>query len=248
MSEGRYTDALAQYLSVVEKQPDAAAGYAKAASAYQYLKLPEEALAQLEEGYRRIPDSGLLLTLLAKWYMDEKNPEAAKKLILDRLEKDPANKEALMVLANLYEKEKDYEKSAQIYAQVFEEHPDMWAAANNYAYLKSEISNGAQDLADAMEVARKAEQLNPDSWAVADTLGWIYFKMGNLDRAYDYVKTALEKMPDHNSANFHMGMILDSQGKESEARSYFEKSLSGNSDFLGAEQARIKLNEYINSN
>jgi len=59
---------------------------------------------------------------------------------------------------------------------------------------------------------------------VADTLGWIYFKMGDLDRAYDYVKTALEKMPDHDSINFHMGMILDSQGKESEAKSYFEKS------------------------
>jgi tetratricopeptide (TPR) repeat protein len=131
----------------------------------------------------------------------------------------------------------------QIYAQAFEKHPDMWTAANNYAYLKAEIATGAQDLADAMEMARKAEQLNPDSAMVADTLGWIYFKMGDLDRAYDYVRTALEKMPDHNSINYHMGMILDSQGKVSEAKAYFEKSLRSDTDFPGADQARTKLNE-----
>jgi tetratricopeptide (TPR) repeat protein len=224
MSEGRYNEALAQYLSVVGKQPDEAAGYVKAAFAYQYLKQPEEALARLEEGYRRIPDSGLLLTRLAKWYMDADSPETAKKLSLDHLEKNPASQEAWMVLADLYVKEKDLEKAAGIYAQAFEKHPDMWSAANNYAYLKTEIAKDEQDVADAMEMARKAEQLNPDSAVVADTLGWIYFKMGDLDRAYDYVKTALEKLPDHDSINFHMGMILESQGKGSEAKSYFEKS------------------------
>jgi cytochrome c-type biogenesis protein CcmH/NrfG len=112
MSEGRYKDALSQYQYVVEKQPDEAAGYVKTASAYQYLKQPEEALAQLEEGYRRIPDSGLLLTRLAKWYIDANSPETAKKLSLDHLEKNPASQEAWMVLADLYVKENDFEKAA----------------------------------------------------------------------------------------------------------------------------------------
>jgi tetratricopeptide (TPR) repeat protein len=90
-----------------------------------------------------------------------------------------------MILGNLHEREKAYEKAAPIYARAFEKNPDMWAAANNYAYLKSEIATGEQDLAEAMEMARKAERLNPDSGVVADTLGWIYFKKGDLDRAYD---------------------------------------------------------------
>lgn len=248
MARGRYTDALAQYLSLVEKHPEAAAGYVKTASAYQHLKQPEKALAHLEEGYRRNPDSGLLLTRLVKWYVDEKKPENAKKLCLDHLEKDPANQEAWMILANLHEKEKDFEGAARIYAQAFEKNPDMWTAANNYAYLKSEISNDAQDLEAALEMAGKAEQLHPDSGEVADTLGWIYFRMGDLDRAYDYVKTALEKMPDHSSINFHMGMILDGQGKGMEARSYFEKSLRSDPEFPGPEQARIKLDGHMNSN
>jgi tetratricopeptide (TPR) repeat protein len=316
MSRDRYPDALAQYLSLVEKYPEEPVGYVKAAAVYQRLEQPEQAQALLEEGYGRNPDSGLLLTSLVKWHMGENNPEAAKTLCLERLEKDdneaftwnllgevylvgkemtsakeafekaishqpgwgkpygnlagtylalgekdaavekfeaavekdPGNQGAWMILGNLYEKENDLETAARIYAQAFEKNPDMWAAANNYAYLKSEIANGPEDLAGAMEMARKAEHLNPDSWVVTDTIGWIYFKMGDLDRAYEHVSAALEKMPDNESVNYHMGMILDSQGKVSEARPYFEKALNAETDFLGADEARIKLNRYINQN
>jgi tetratricopeptide (TPR) repeat protein len=199
-----------------------------------------------EKAIEQAPDWGKPYGSLAQIYLASGEKDAAVKKFETAVEKDPANQGAWMILGNLYEKEKEFEKAARIYARAFEKNPDMWAAANNYAYLKSEIATGEQDLADAMEMARKAERLNPDSGVVADTLGWIYFKMGDLDRAYDHVSAALEKMPDHSSVNYHMAMILDSQGKTAEAKTYFEKALDDDADFPGAEQARIKLNRYLN--
>ena len=82
---------------------------------------------------------------------------------------------------------------------------------------------------------------------VQDTIGWIHFKLGNLDDAHDYISKAIEKSPDNAVINFHMGVVLDRQGKEREARLYLEKSLVSDNEFLGSETAKDLLEKYNNA-
>jgi tetratricopeptide (TPR) repeat protein len=56
-------------------------------------------------------------------------------------------------------------------------------------------------------------------------MGWIHFKLGNLDIASQYIKKAYTINEDPEIAA-HLGEILWVQGKEEEARKVWENSLN----------------------
>lgn len=201
-----------------------------------------------EKAIEILPDWGKPYDSLARIYLVRGEKETAIKKFNDALAKNPNNAQAWMILGSIHERDKNYEKAAATYEQAFEKNPGIWAAANNLAVIKSEFSHSAADLEMAMEYARKAEKLNPGAGVVQDTLGWIQYKMGNLDQAYADIKKALEDLPDNSSLNYHMGVVLDRQGKPEESRLYLEKALAEETDFLGADTARKILAKYKTDN
>jgi tetratricopeptide (TPR) repeat protein len=68
--------------------------------------------------------------------------------------------------------------------------------------------------------------------------------MGNLELAYDEFKIALEQRPDHHILNYHMGMVLEKQGRHQEAATHLESALAKNIDFPGADDARKIVKQY----
>lgn len=204
----------------------------------------EKARTAFEKAVEIQPDWGKPYDNLARVYLLQGEKDSAIKKFNDALQKDPGNMSAWMILGSLYEKDAAYDKAAQTYEQAFEKNPGVWAAANNYAFIMSELSKDAAGLQKAMDMALKAEKLNPGAGVVQDTLGWIHFKTGNLDQAHARLLKALEQHPDHNVLNYHMGSILDAQGKIEEAKLYLEKSLVSDNDYLGAETARKLLEKY----
>ena len=95
-----------------------------------------------------------------------------------------------------------------------------------------------------MTYAQKAEKLKPGAGVILDTIGWINFKMKQIDQARDDIAKALEQHPDNPMINYHMGMILHSIGKKEAARIYLEKAVENQNDFLGADTAGKLLASY----
>jgi Flp pilus assembly protein TadD len=56
-------------------------------------------------------------------------------------------------------------------------------------------------------MAKRAIELEPDNAAYLDTMGWIYFRMGSLERANHYIGRSLELEGDSEVVREHMDEI-----------------------------------------
>ena len=180
-------------------------------------------------------------TNLARLYLVQGKTDEAIGRFEAALAANPQNSAAYMTLGTLYEKKKEVKKAIGIYEQALELHPNMWAAANNLAFLLSEASDDPQNLARALSLARKADDMRPGEPVVKDTMAWIYFKQGDLTQARQILSQLLTDAPENPVFNYHMGAVLAESGSSLEARQKLEAALAGGQEFMGREEAEALL-------
>ena len=64
---------------------------------------------------------------------------------------------------------------------------------------------------------------------ILDSLGWVNYRLGNLDEAERHLRAALARFPDHEVAA-HLGEVLWVQGKQREAREVWASALEAKPD------------------
>ena len=95
-------------------------------------------------------------------------------------------------------------------------------------YAESAVSSTAAGLRNISLDTLTQEQLPlvPSLVAYWDTLGWVYFAEGNLDKAEKYVSAAWE-LGQHGEVGDHLGQIYEKMGDKVHARQTYELSLQG---------------------
>jgi putative PEP-CTERM system TPR-repeat lipoprotein len=152
------------------------------------------------------------------------------------LETRPLDSNIRIYLAQAY---KNLDETADAIAQleqVLAQHPDNYVAANNLAWNYFEAGD---DRAEAL--ARRAFELRPDSDAVADTLGWILTKNGNLDEGIPVLRSAVELSNGRVEIRYHLASALAEAGKKEEAREILKELLQSGEAFEDQEAARALL-------
>ncbi|EGH25437.1 TPR domain-containing protein, partial [Pseudomonas amygdali pv. mori str. 301020] len=109
---------------------------------------------------------------------------------------------------------------------IIKREPENAMALNALGYT---LSDRTTRYAEARELIEKAHQISPDDPAVLDSLGWVNYRMGNLDAAERYLRQALERFPDHEVAA-HLGEVLWAKGEQREARKVWAKALEQQPD------------------
>ena len=99
--------------------------------------------------------------------------------------------------------------------------PDHANALNALGYT---LANQTDRYAEAFELIQKALELMPDSAAILDSMGWVYYRLGNLEEAAKYLQQALNKQNDDEIAS-HLGEVLWMMGKREQAQSVWSKAL-----------------------
>jgi tetratricopeptide (TPR) repeat protein len=100
-------------------------------------------------------------------------------------------------------------------------HPRMAYAQNALAYLWAE---DGRRLSDALRLQQRALEQRPYSGAFQDTLGWIHFRMGNVDEALSSLELANRYLPGVAEILEHTGDALAALGLLDEARVYFRRA------------------------
>jgi tetratricopeptide (TPR) repeat protein len=70
----------------------------------------------------------------------------------------------------------------------------------------------------------KAVALKPNDAFYLDSLGWVYYRLGELDKAADYLRQAVVIRPDVELLA-HLGEVLWQQGKHDEARQIWQRAM-----------------------
>jgi tetratricopeptide (TPR) repeat protein len=121
------------------------------------------------------------------------------------------------------ERLKDWPAAEADFKQALELSPDESLILNYLGY--SWVDQGL-NLKQAMDYIRKAVKLKPDDGYYVDSLGWAYFRLGNLPEAVEQLERAVELRPDDPIINDHLGDAYWRVGRKLEAKYQWEQAMT----------------------
>lgn len=113
------------------------------------------------------------------------------------------------------------------------EYPDDPEVANSLGYF---LAEKGKDLDLAEGLIKEALAADPGNGAYLDSLGWVMYRKGHIEDAFDYLIQAVNVLPDDPVILEHLGMVLKEQGQYAEAVDVLNRSLArgGDADRIGS--------------
>ena len=150
-----------------------------------------------------------------------------------------------ILLGDLYQAKRDWNGATEAYQKALAIKPGNPLASNDLASVMLQ-SGGNLDV--ALSLAQTARRGLPQSPAVADTLGWIYYQKGAYHSAVDSLREALKLAQDGHAGDnprfhYHLGMAYAKSGQAALARQQLQQALRLNPSSSDAEDARKQLAE-----
>jgi tetratricopeptide (TPR) repeat protein len=150
------------------------------------------------------------------------------------------------LLARLHNAAGHRAEAKALYEKVLASRSDLPGAKNDLAWI---LAEEGVDLERALALAQEAQQAEPESAEIADTLGFVYLKKGLSDPALQQFKYAVElagraandvqvERPEYH---YHLGLALKSLGRNDEATVALERALQLDAKFGNADDARREL-------
>ena len=87
----------------------------------------------------------------------------------------------------------------------------------------------------------RAVELRPNDGYIVDSLGWVYFRLGEFNNAVERLERAVELEPGDPTINDHLGDAYWRVGREREARFQWKRALSLNPDQDAVAEIEQKL-------
>jgi len=238
LREGHFDAALDRAHEQLAKDPKSAAAQFLVARLFFAQRKWDEAEAAAQKTLEIDPNYSSAYDLLISTYVASQKLDPALAQLQTELSKNPGNLRALTMMAMIYEKQDDFEKARDAYEKVLEGAPDFTPALNNLAFLYSDHLN---QLDKAFDYAKKARTLQPNDPAIADTLGWIFYKRGEYQQAFGLLQEAAGRLPGNSDVQDHLGMAAYMMGQTDAARTALTQALAGQLDPSSKAEAQRRL-------
>jgi tetratricopeptide (TPR) repeat protein len=156
-----------------------------------------------------------VLQATERWFDVERATESA-------LERLPDDRNLLFARAAALERMGQPEQASGLFEQILETDPHDAGTANYLGYMWAD--QGVR-LDDALELIQRAVELDPDNVAYIDSLGWVHYRLGNLEEAHIWLERAVQSSEPDGTIFSHFGEILVALGEEEKGRRYLLRAL-----------------------
>lgn len=119
------------------------------------------------------------------------------------------------------------------YEAVLASEPAHLVALNNLAWIYGERGD-----ARAVDLAARAYAAKPDDPAIADTLGWLHVRRGDVAAGLPILQQAVRVDSDDPEIRYHLAVALADSGDSRQALEMLDALLAGNEEFTGRSAAR----------
>ncbi len=155
--------------------------------------------------------------------MREKHEEAIVAL-KKATEIDPADYFSWFEIGSILEKRKRIDEAAVAFRNVLRIHPEDAQAANYLGYMWAEAGVMLDSAKILIEIALKKE---PNNGAYLDSYAWVFYRMGDYEKALHYMNKALEQDGVHNDPvpYEHIGDIYFKLSDYKAAEDAYKRSL-----------------------
>jgi tetratricopeptide (TPR) repeat protein len=125
-------------------------------------------------------------------------------------------------LANLYEKEKKYQEATNLIMGIVLKEPKN---AHAWNYLGYSMLVRGDEPEKALEYINKALKLSPKDGYIRDSLGWYYFKTGQIKKALVELHFAVKQVPNDVEILKHLAEVYKQMRQYDKARIYLQDAL-----------------------
>lgn len=225
--QGRGSEAIATYREIPETSPYAWLVGLRIADQYEAMDDTERALTQLDSlAAERVDQFEPLFRKGNLLRAQERFSEAV--LAYDEAEKrlgdlQPQHWALLYYRGIALEREKQWERAEADFLQALELEPEQPFVMNYLAYSWVEQH---RHLDNAKEMLVRAVELRPNDGYIVDSLGWVYYRLGEYENAVPQLERAVELRPQDPVINDHLGDALWRTGRHNEARFQWRRALS----------------------
>jgi tetratricopeptide (TPR) repeat protein len=173
------------------------------------------AVASLRRVPERSPgDARAKLVAEAQLLRDIKRWQGAYEVFETANQRFPDDLDLLYEQAMMAEKINRLDDMERLLRRVIALKPDHGHAHNALGYS---LADRSQRLPEARELVQRALELMPGDPFITDSLGWVEYRLGNLDEAERLLRRAWTARPD-TEIGAHLGEVLWAKGQHDEAR------------------------------
>lgn len=170
----------------------------------------------------KFPQQKLRLLLVeAELFSQQKRYDKAFNILTEALADSPDQKEVLYTRALIAERVNKPEIVEADLKKILVMEPDNVEALNALGYT---LLNKPERYSEAEKYLQHALRLEPDEAVILDSYGWLQFKLGNTEKALDYLQRAYEKQQENEIAA-HLAEVLWALGRKDEAKKLFKKAI-----------------------
>ena len=198
-----------------------------------------DAKTYLQKAVRINPRDVMALTALGFSLNRLKEDDEALNALNRALEIEPDNIQALGMAGLIYEGKKEFEKSDAMYLRALAVDSSDIQILNNYAYS---LGERGIDLDKALNMAKIAVSKEPKNSSYLDTIGWIYYKLGDYKKALGYIMDAINAGEKSAVIYEHLGDVYLKLNKKENALLNWKKALEIDP---GNEKLKLKLEKEL---
>ncbi|HEY3767638.1 MAG TPA: tetratricopeptide repeat protein [Candidatus Angelobacter sp.] len=187
---------------------------------------PDESIQMAKSTLKGGPDDRDTYIMLAqidlrlkRWKDSEEAIEQAAKLAVR-----PEEKEYIRFMqGSIYERQKKYDQAERAFRDVLQQNPSNSMALNYLGYM---LADRNVHLEEALTLVKKALDFDPQNYNYIDSLGWVYFKLGNFDQAEENLRKAADKSPNDATIQDHLGELYARTSRFKLAAAHWEHALN----------------------
>lgn len=185
----------------------------------------------------------MLYLITASLYQDIDDDRAATEILARSYQKYPDNERILFDYGLQLERTGQLDKAVSIMEELLLIKPDHAEALNFIGYSWADAGT---NLELALDYIERAIALKPDNGYIQDSLGWVHFRLGNLEQAKRELLAALKLLPEDPHIHDHLGDVYRALGDTRKARASYRKALDLFKDAQKKSAVQKKLDGFTN--
>jgi cellulose synthase operon protein C len=207
---------------------------------YLEMKKPDDAAKALDHAVAQKSGRPEPYVDRARLFMAEGKDKEAEALLKDAAAAVPSDVQIPLLLAEAETRMGHYQDAVAIYEELLNNNPSMDLAANNMAELIADYEyNDPAALEKARIVADRFQATqNP---LLMDTVGWVYFRVGNMTQATTYLERAAAADHAPPQIHYHYGALLLKENHPDQAKEQLQAAVPPNANYPGSDEAKRLL-------
>jgi tetratricopeptide (TPR) repeat protein len=205
------------------REQDAVCLYGSKGHILIHLNRLDEAEAPLRQVMKLNPDHPGAYLSLAELMKKKEQWDEAISFLSEAQKLAPGDGRIYLAQGDIFDKSGKPGEAERALRAALRFQPNEPLVLNNLGYFLLEQD---KNLNEAFKMIERAVAADPENSAYLDSLGWAYFKLGQLDQAEKYLIKSLKRRPESADVLEHLGDVLQKQGKGEMARKKWQEALA----------------------